>query len=187
MKQGVNEMLSIKRLVYVMLIVVVVSAVFMIYNVNEERARRIRIQNHPVEECEFTAAETVDQSERPRVWVLGNPGREIYGDIYENTLRLFQDLHFVVTARDRLDAGQADPSDLIVFCDESIGDYTDLEELEQFVGRGGKIILAAGLPEGNEDSYLWPMLAIREKSVRENYNRLCFEKPLLPTDRKSVV
>lgn len=187
MKQGVNEMLSIKRLVYVMLIVVVVSAVFMIYNVNEERARRIRIQNHPVEECEFTAAEAVDQSERPHVWVLGDSSREIYGDIYENTLRLFQDLHFVVTARDRLDAGRADPADLIVFCDESIGDYTDLEELERFVGRGGKIILAAGLPEGNEDSYLWPMLAIREKSVRENYNQLRFEKPLFPTQQEEAL
>lgn len=186
MRQGVNEMLSIKRLIYVMLIVVVVSAVFMIYNVNEERARRIRIQNHPVEVCEFTPSQEVSPSLRPRVWLLGGDGRETYKEIYENCLELFQSLHFVVESRDRLDTVEADSGDLVVFCGESVGKYADLKELDEFISRGGKVILAAGLPEGNEDSYLWPMLAIREKSVRENYHRLRFEKPLLPLQAEEM-
>lgn len=186
MKQGRNEMLSIKRLVYVLLIVVVVSAVFMIYNVNEERAKRIRIQNHPAETREFTAVEPVDPAERPRVWVLGGSDEEVYKDIYANTLGLFRDLHFTVMAQGRLDVGKAAPGDLVVFCDDSIGDYTDLTELERFVDQGGRVILAAGLPEGNEDSYLWPLLAIREKSVRENYNRMSFEGPLLPLQQEEM-
>lgn len=187
MRQGRYEMLSIKRLIYVLLIVVVVSAVFMIYNMNEERAKRVRIQNPPAEACAFTAAEPVDPAERPRVWVLGSPDGELYGDIYANTLALFRDLHFAVTARQRLDLGQAASGDLVVFCGDSIGDYADLTELERFVGRGGRVILAAGLPEGSEDSYLWPLLAIREKSVRENYNRMAFEGPLLPLQQEEMV
>lgn len=187
MRQGVNEMLSIKRLIYVMLIVVAVSAVFMIYNVNEERARRIRIQNPPAEVCEFLPERAVSPALRQRVWLLGDGEEELYGEIYRNCLGLFQSLHLDVRTRERLDTAEADPSDLVVFCGESVGRYADLEELHRFLLRGGKVILAAGLPEGNEDAYLWPVLAIREKSVRENYRRFRFEKPLLPLQKEEMV
>lgn len=187
MRQGVNEMLSIKRLIYVMLIVVAVSAVFMIYNVNEERARRIRIQNPPAESCEFLPERAVSPALRQRVWLLGDDEEELYGAIYQNCLSLLQSLHLDVRTRERLDTAEADPSDLVVFCGESVGRYADLEELHRFLLRGGKVILAAGLPEGNEDAYLWPVLAIREKSVRENYRRFRFEKPLLPLQKEEMV
>ena len=184
---GDKEMLSVKRLIYVLLIVVVVSAVFMVYNINEERAKNIQIKNLEIEMPEFTASEPVDPAEKPRVSLLGDPEKDIYGKIYQNTLRLFHDLHFNVTTQERLDAGRTGLDELVVFCDDDIGRYTDMTELRQFVERGGKVILAAGLPEGNEDSYLWPLLAIREKSIRENYNRMSFEKPLLPFQLEEMV
>ena len=40
-----KKMLSWKRLMYVILIVLGVSSVFIVYNINEERAKNIRIQN----------------------------------------------------------------------------------------------------------------------------------------------
>lgn len=184
---GSKEMLSIKRLIYVLLIVVVVSAVFMIYNINEERAKNIQLKNTEIETPEFTASEPVDPAEKPRVSLLGDPERDIYGDIYQNALRLFHDLHFTVATQERLDTGRTGPGELVVFCDDDIGRYADLTELGQFVERGGKVILAAGLPEGSEDSYLWPLLAIREKSIRKNYNQLSFEKPLLPFQLDEMV
>ena len=184
---GSKEMLSIKRLIYVLLIVVVVSAVFMVYNINEERAKNIQLRNLEIEAPELTASEPVDPAEKPRVTLLGGPERDIYGDIYQNALRLFHDLHFTVTTRERLDTGRTGFDELVVFCDDDIGRYADLTELGQFVEEGGKVILASGLPEGSEDSYLWPLLAIREKSVRKNYNRLSFEEPLLPFQLDEMV
>lgn len=182
-----KEMLSIKRLIYVLLIVVVVSTVFMIYNINEERAQNIQLRNMEIETPEFTAAEPVDAAKKPRVSLFGDPERDSYGDIYQNTSRFFHDLHFAVTIRERLDAGQIGDNELVVFCDDDIGRYADLTELGEFVERGGKVILAAGLPEGNEDSYLWPLLAIREKSIRKNYSQLSFERPLLPFQQDEMV
>lgn len=184
---GSKEMLSIKRLIYVLLIVVVVSAVFMVYNINEERAKNIQLKNLEIEAPELTASEPVDPAQKPRVTLLGSPERDIYGDIYQNALRLFHDLHFTVTTRARLDTGRIGFDELVVFCDDDIGRYADLTELGQFVEGGGKVILASGLPEGSEDSYLWPLLAIREKSVRKNYNRLSFEEPLLPFQLDEMV
>ena len=74
---GDKEMLSVKRLIYVLLIVVVVSAVFMVYNINEERAKNIQIKNLEIEMPEFTASEPVDPAEKPRVSLLGDPEKDI--------------------------------------------------------------------------------------------------------------
>ena len=78
------------------------------------------------------------------------------------------DLHFRVIEVDWMEPEQVGTDELVVFCDDSVGNYTNLQELGGFVARGGRVILAAGLPEGNVDSYLWPLLGIREKSIREN-------------------
>ena len=180
-------MLSWKRMLYVVLIVSVVSCVFMIYNINEERARHIRIRNVQEEEREFVSAGQVSEEKKPMVRLIGDKKEDIYKDIYRNTRQLFDNLHFTVIEETRLDAEKLDGEELIVFCDDSLSSYTDLTELGAFIERGGKVILAAGLPEGYEDSYLWPFLGIREKSVRENYNRLSFEESLMPLQFDEVV
>lgn len=179
-------MLSWKRLMYVILIVLGVSAVFMIYNINEERAKNIRIQNSQYEERAFTDTRQIDGQNRPVVRIYGDSSKELYGDIYRNTKQIFERLHFQVIEEDWLVPEQIRTDELVVFCDDSVGIYTNLQALGGFVARGGKVILAAGLPEGNEDSYLWPLLGIREKSVRENYNKMLFEKPLLPVQMEEM-
>lgn len=173
-------MLSWKRLLYVVLIVTVVSCVFMLYNMNEERARHVRIKNVPMEPGEYMGMKQLADGAGPQVWILGDDGEETYEKIYRNSRQIFGDLHYAVREASWLDPEKLEQDALVVFCDESVGSYTDLGKLGDFIARGGKVILAAGLPEGNEDAYLWPLLGIREKSVRENYSRLCFEEALLP-------
>ena len=48
-------MLSVKRLFYVILIVLVVSSIFMIYNINEEKSKTVKITNIPAVSEEFLA------------------------------------------------------------------------------------------------------------------------------------
>lgn len=183
-------MLSWKRLLYVVLIVAVVSCIFIIYNVNEERARHVQIMNVQDESREFTDARQIEDDERPQVWIVGaEPGEaeETQGNILTNVKQIFQSLHYSVREETHLDPEELGQEDLVVFCDDSVGSHTDLMKLEGFLSRGGKAVLAAGLPEGNEDAYLWPVLGIREKSVRANYNRLRFEEPLLPIQAEEMV
>lgn len=182
-----KKMLSWKRLMYVILIVLGVSSVFIVYNINEERAKNIRIQNSQYEARTFTDTRQIDEQDRPAVRLFGDPAKDLYRDIYQNTKLMFERLHFSVIEEDWLEPEQVGTDELVVFCDDSVGSYTNLQELGGFVARGGRVILAAGLPEGNEDSYLWPLLGIREKSVRENYNKLLFEEPLLPVQKDEMV
>ena len=173
-------MLSWKRMLYVILIVSAVSCVFMIYNMNEEHAGHIQITNMQEEEREFVGACQVGEEEKPRVRLIGDGQEDIDKDICRNIRQLFDNLHFTVTEETWLDVEKLDGEELIVFCDDSLSSYTDLTELGAFIESGGNVILAAGLPEGDEDSDLWPFLGIREKSVREKCSRLSFEGRLMP-------
>lgn len=183
-------MLSWKRMLYVVLIVAVVSCIFIIYNVNEERARHVRIMNVQEETREFTDARQMEDNDRPLVWIVGEEtgkAEDMQDNILANVRQIFQSLHYSVREETHLDTEELGQGDLVVFCDASIGRRMDLTKLEEFLSRGGKAILAAGLPEGNEDAYLWPVLGIREKSARVNYNRLRFEEPLLPVQAEEMV
>lgn len=180
-------MLSWKRMLYVVLIVTAVSCVFVLYNINEERARHVQIMNMQEEERDFTAVQPLNDIDRPQVRIVGKSREDAYLAVRRNVGQIFENLHYVVMEESRLDLKKLRTDELVVFCDDSAGSCVDLPELGEFISGGGKVILAAGLPEGNEDSYLWPILGIREKSVRENYNRFSFEKALFPVQPKEMV
>lgn len=179
-------MLSWKRLCYVILMVTVVSTVFMLYNINEERTKNIKTENDREIRQTFLPVRPLAKETKQTVRIFGNPQREIYGEIYQNVRQLFLDLHFSVEEEEQFLPEEVKTDDLVVFCEDSIGSHADLVALGKFVEQGGRVILAAGLAEGNEDSYIWPYLGIREKSVRENYNRLSFQKPLFPFQQEEM-
>lgn len=180
-------MLSWKRMLYVVLIVAAVSCIFVLYNVNEERGRHIQIMNVQEQERSYIGPRQLNVKEKPKVRIVGKSEEIIYQNIRQNVRRIFENLHYVITEETDLDIEKVDIDELVVFCDDCVSDSTDLIKLEEFISSGGKVILAAGIPEGDEDAYLRPLLGIREKSVRENYNKFHFEKALLPIQAKEMV
>lgn len=173
-------MLSFKRLLYIVLIVVVLGGIFLIYTITGSRPDSVPVQGSPASEGEFIETKQVDEGQKTRVWILGAPGEGRYGKIYANVRQLCRDLHLTVAGEGRLDAGEVQEQDLIIFCHASISRYADPAELERFIAGGGRIILAAGLAEGNGDSRLWPAFGICKKSPGNDCHDLVFEKPLLP-------
>lgn len=171
-------MLSFKRLLYIVLIVVVLCGVFLIYSINESRLVSVQLQSCIVPEQEFIETRQINEGEKQRVWILGDPGDRRCGEIYRNVRQLCEDLHLTLAGEGRLDGGEAEERDLVIFCDASISRYADPEELEAFVAGGGHVILAAGL--GEEDSRLWPVFGVLEKSAGGDCHNLVFENPLLP-------
>lgn len=170
-------MLSFKRLLYIVLIVAILGGTFLIYSINAIQPASVQIQNGPASEREFTEIRQVDEGEKPRVWILGDSDDVRYGRIYGNVRQLCEDLHLAVSGAENLDADAVREQDLVIFCDTSISRCAGLEG---FIAGGGRVILAAGLADGDEDSHLWPILGIQEKSAGEDYHDLVFEKPLFP-------
>lgn len=173
-------MLSFKRLLYIVLFVAILGGIFLMYSIYKGRPVSVQVQNDLATEREFTETRQVDEGEKPRVWILGDSSDARYGDIYSNVRQLCDDMHLVVAGEGSLEMGAVKERDLVIICGASISHYADLAELERFIAGGGRVILAAGLPEGDEDSRLWSILGIREKSAGKDYHDMSFEKPLLP-------
>lgn len=173
-------MLSFKRFLYIVLMVAALGGILLIYSIRQSQPANASIQSCLAPKREFTETRQVDQGEKPRVWILGDPGDQRCGEIYSNVLQLCQDLHLAAVEGRLLDADGLEEHDLVIFCDASVSRYADLTELESHIAGGGRVILAAGLAEGEDDSRLWQALGIREKSPGEDYHDLVFEGPLLP-------
>lgn len=173
-------MVSFKRFLHIILIIAGLGGIFLIYNIHESRPASVQSLTGPTLEREFMPARRVDRGDTPRVWLLGDPEDEEYGAVYGNVRQLCQDLQLPIAGEGRLDKEKAEARDLVIFCTPSISRCADPEELEAFVAGGGRVILAAGLTDSEEDSSLWPMLGVREINPGDDFHYLLFEKPLLP-------
>ena len=173
-------MVSFKRFLYIIFIIVGLGGIFLIYSIHESRPDSAHSLTAPDLEREFMPARQVDVGDTPRVWLLGDPEDARCGAVYENVRQLCQDLQLPVVGEGRLDAEKAEQGDLVIFCDDRVSRWADPDELEGFIAGGGRVILAAGLAEGQEDPLLWPAFGIRELSPGDDFHYLLFEKPLLP-------
>lgn len=172
-------MVSFKRFLHIILIIAVVGGIFLIYTINESRPESVQTLSLTDMEREFTEISPVNESEKPRVWLLGDPEDVRCGDVYGNVRQLCEDLHLTMAGEDNFNISQVEEGDLVIFCDASIGRYVDLKELEDFIAGGGRVILAAGLAK-EEDSSLWRVLGIKQMFEGEDCDELLFEEPLLP-------
>lgn len=173
-------MFSFKRFSYIVLMVIALGCIFLLFSIHESRPASVQLQISLPPEREWLDAVQVDEGEKPSVFILGNSEDGHYGEIYSNVRQLCEDIHLTIAGEGRLDMGKVTANDLVICCDASVESYADLAELEKFMTEGGRVILAAGLGEADEDSGLWPALGIQEKSPGEDYHELVFERPLLP-------
>lgn len=147
-------MVSFKRFLHIIIIIAGIGGIFLIYNIHESRPASVQSLTSTALEREFMAEKRVDKGDVPRVWILGDPEDERCGEIYQNVRQLCQDLQLTVSGEGRLDAEQAGERDLVIFCHDSLNPWADPEALTNFIAGGGRVILAAGLPEGEEDQAL---------------------------------
>lgn len=173
-------MLSFKRFLYIIFIITGLGGIFLIYNIYESRPASVQSATCSALEREFMPARQVGKGDTPRVWVLGDPEDERYGAVYSNVRQLCQDLQLTVAGEGRLDVGKAERGDVVIFCHDHVSRWADPEKLIGFISGGGRVILAAGLADGEEDTSLWPVFGIREINPGDDFHYMLFEKSLLP-------
>lgn len=177
-------MISLKRYMHVILIIVGLGGLFLFYSIHESRPANVHNLTSSAKEREFTESRRMAGGDRPRVWLAGDSEGERCGKLYSNVFRLCQDLKLTVVGEGRLDTDEVEKEDLVIFCDSSISRWADPDELAAFIAKGGRVILAAGFEE--EESLLWPVFGIREMTSRDDFRYLAFEKPLLPVQSAEV-
>lgn len=178
-------MLSLKRLIYIILAVAVLGGILLVYGIVENRSSG-GSQEAPFSERAFTETRQVDEGQKPRIWVLGDPQSERYGAVFRNVCQYCADLHLAVIADGRLNIAEVEARDLVVFCDGTVSRYVDLNELEDFVAEGGHVIFGAGVDGEMEEDALWTTLGIQNWDVPKDCHDLVFKKPLLPVQPKQA-
>lgn len=180
-------MLSLKRLIYVLLIVFGICGIFILYNINENNNRTVKISNKIVEEKELLQGDSIEKSGEPYFYVAGNEEKDIYKDIYSNVCQLMADMKVSWEKTENLsEAELKNKKAVIIFCDDIVNEYVELPLLAQFIENGGKVIFAAGIAEGYEDSYLLPIQGVVEKTIKENYQNYNFLGEMFPLQEEQM-
>ena len=131
-------MLSLRRLGYVLLMVMGICGIFILYNMNENSNKIVTIKNKEVEEKEIIYGETIGKSEEVHFYVIGDEERDLYRDIYGNVCRLMDDLKVSWSKLDRIEADDFNNSKAVfIFCDDIVNSYVDLRLLGEFIEKGG--------------------------------------------------
>lgn len=180
-------MLSLKRLIYVLLIVFGICGIFILYNINENNNRTVKISNKIVEEKELLQGESITKEKEPHFYVAGNDKKDIYKDIYSNVCQLMGDMKVSWEKAESLTKTELNNEKaVIIFCDDTVNEYVELPLLAQFIENGGKVIFAAGIAEGYEDSYLLPIQGVVEKNIKENYQNYDFVGEIFPLQEEQM-
>lgn len=101
-------MVSFKRFLHIILIIAVVGGIFLIYTINESRPESVQTLSLTDMEREFTEISPVNESEKPRVWLLGDPEDVRCGDVYGNVRQLCEDLHLTMAGEDNFNISQVE-------------------------------------------------------------------------------
>lgn len=173
-------MIAFKRFLYIILMIAAFGGIFLIYNIHESQPASVQSLDVSVLEREFMGTVQIDQEERPRVWLLGEPGAGKNGEVYTNVRQFCQDLRLTVAGEGRFDPDEVKEQDLVICCAAPVSRYADPAKLEGFIAKGGRVILAAGIGGGGEDVRLWQAFGVKRNLPGGDQRDLTFEKPLLP-------
>jgi hypothetical protein len=155
-------MLSYKRLIGLIAIVLFVSIGFFLINFQESTHEEITIENKQFAIQTLNDAGETIENETQFVLVSSDFENEIY-------LNMKQQLDAWGKANlstDQLKNFDIKKEIVYIFCEDEIRKTTDMEALVGYVEQGGTVFFAAGIAEGNAETYLHPILGITNKSYK---------------------
>lgn len=168
-------MLSLRRLITIIIITICVSIVFLIYGMEENNLENVIFENNIPQTSKLINGDLSLIGNDHTFYVVGDDNL-----IFNNTVELFSSMSLTYKTSKTINTNNLDINSILIFTVDKISDCTDLQDLEDFIKKGGQAILAAGLAESNDDSYLQPILGIVEKTIKENYNDFIIKDGFLP-------
>ena len=168
-------MLSLRRLLGIIIVTISVSILLLMYGLEENNLEKVVFENNIPQTANLLNGDlSIINSDRI-FYIIGENNQ-----IYDNTVELLKSMGLTYKTGKTINTKHLNNNSILVFTSEKISDCADLQDLENYIKSGGQVILAAGLAESNDDSYLQPVLGIVEKTIKENYNDFIIEDGFLP-------
>lgn len=174
------DMLSLRRLGQVIIATVFVSILFFIHNWNENEIKKLDMENPLPVQARLLSNQTVNRNHS--AWKFVVIGKD--NKVRKNTIDLLDYMKVPYTTEEKAQSRNFRKDTILIFCSDKVGECSDLKELVTYIEQGGRMILASGLAEGNEDSYLQPVLGTIEKSIKENYQTFQSENGFWPFEER---
>lgn len=174
-------MLSLRRLISIIIITIILSMIYLIYGLQENNLEKVVFENDIPHINSLKSGDLSLIKGNKLFYIIGQAN-----NIYDNVVELFDNMKIEYKASKTINLEHLSNNSILIFTVDKISDCVDLQELDNFIKKGGKVILAAGLAEQNDDSYLQPVLGIIDKTIKINYNNFTIKENFLPFMEKDV-
>jgi len=179
-------MFSRKRLAYIIIITIVFSGLFFLFNLDHDFLRSQSVNSadelKPIEKLTASKLNTSDAG----FLIVGNPQNESERQIKTNVVKAFNQIKAKNTQVETITDADLVNDIILVFVVADISQTGDLEKIAQYIRNGGQAIFAAGIPSENNIRYLDPVWGILERGSFTTVSDITFNEGYFPYEQTTI-
>jgi len=180
-------MFSRKRLAYIIIITLIFSGLFFLFNLDHDFLRSQAINEGDEILSLEKYSSNLDGKADDGFLVVGNPQNESENLIKTNTLKALSQIKAPLREVDYLSQADFEGDALLVFVVSDITSAGELEDIAEYIREGGHAVFAAGIPSESEISYLNPIWGILERGSFTTVTDLTFHEGFFPYDEIEII
>lgn len=179
-------MLSVKHFIQLIIIIVVFSFMFLYLNVSNYTDVSQSSTNKSLELPDLINKPEDEMKQMASYYVVFSGGDEIEKSIYQNICLFLEDMKLPFERKKFVSESELSTGITLLFCNTKVSEGMDVKVLAKYIEQGGKAVFLSGLPEGYEESYLWPIWGIVEKGNRIESREWLLHKDVMPTREMKI-
>ncbi len=159
-------MLSVKRLMQIIVILLVISVAFLMFNVSNTLQKSTNNNIYAELNVPLTVHKMPQTQVAEKYIVVGNAKDDTERAIQSNITSALSNMKLPYQVRNKIDEKNLTGKPTVIFTSARISGCASLPWVGDYINSGGKVMFTAGIPENDEDSYLNPVWGIVEKGSR---------------------
>ncbi|HET6785670.1 MAG TPA: DUF2194 domain-containing protein [Erysipelotrichaceae bacterium] len=179
-------MFSRKRLAYIIIITIVFSGLFFLFNLDHDFLRSQSVNSadelKPIEKFTASKLNTSDAG----FLIVGNPQNESERQIKTNVVKAFNQIKAKITQVESITDADLVNDIILVFVVADVSQTGDLEKIAEYIRNGGQAIFAAGIPSENNIRYLDPVWGILERGSFTSVSDITFNEGYFPYEQTTI-
>jgi len=180
-------MFSRKRLAYIIIITIIFSGLFFLFNLDHDFLRsQEKNQADFYTPSQKVSASLSNLSVDPGVLVIGIPKEKGEFLIKANVISALSEIKSHTTIVDSLKAADIKNKEILIFVVADISKVADLQLVAEYIQKGGKVIFAAGIPTDADWRYLDPVWGIQERGSFATTTDITFNQGYFPYEPLTI-
>lgn len=179
-------MFSRKRLANIILITLIFSGLFFLFNLNHDflRSQSVNSADKLVPADKFNAS-ILNEFDKGFL-VVGNPQSNSEIQIKKNVVKSLNQIKAKMSSINTITDADLSNNAILVFVVSDVSQTGDLEKIAEYIKNGGQAIFAAGIPTENNLQYLDPIWGILEHGSFVTVTDITFNQGYFPYEEIMV-